>query len=192
MTTEAVPRIITERLLLREWQRTDREPFARLNADARVAEHLGAPLNRHQSDELVDSLIARWATDGYGVWAVERREDGAFLGFTGLSAPSFEAHFTPAVEVEWRLAPEAWGRGYATESARAALRFAFETRGLDEIVSLTVAANARSRAVMERLGMTRDPREDFDHPGLPAGHPLRRHMLYRLNSRTWRATTAAR
>jgi RimJ/RimL family protein N-acetyltransferase len=192
MRIEAVPRITTERLLLREWQYRDREPFARLNADARVAEHLGPQLSRHESDALVDALIARWAADGYGVWAVERLEDGAFLGFAGLNAPSFEAHFTPAVEVEWRLAPEAWGHGYATESARAALRFGFETRGLDEIVSFTVPANTRSRAVMERLGMTRDPSDDFDHPGLPAGHPLRRHVLYRVTTETWRAATAKR
>jgi RimJ/RimL family protein N-acetyltransferase len=189
---EAVPRITTERLLLREWQPRDREPFARLNADARVAEHLGAPLARDESDALLDGFVARWATDGYGVWAIERLEGGAFLGFTGLNAVAFEAHFTPAVEIEWRLAPDAWGHGYATESAGAVLRFGFETRSLDEIVSFTVPANARSRAVMERLGMTHDPRDDFDHPGLSACNPLRRHVLYRLTRESWRAATAKR
>ncbi len=109
MTIEAVPRITTERLLLREWQASDREPFAGLNADARVAEHLGAPLGRDESDALIDGFIARWATDGYGVWAVERLEDGTFLGFTGLNSAMFEAHFTPAVEIEWRLAPDGMG-----------------------------------------------------------------------------------
>jgi RimJ/RimL family protein N-acetyltransferase len=187
VTGQLIPRISTERLLLREWQRQDRAPFARMNADPRVAEHVGSPLDRAESEALVDQFVDRWAADGCGVWAVERLEDGAFLGFTGLSPVLFEAPFTPATEIEWRFAPEAWGHGHATESARAALRFGFESRGLDEIVSFTVPANARSRAVMERLGMTRDPRDDFDHPGLPPGHRLRRHVLYRLSREGWAA-----
>jgi ribosomal-protein-alanine N-acetyltransferase len=123
------------------------------------------------------------------LWALERVEDGAFLGFTGLSRPSFEAHFTPAVEVGWRLARHAWGHGFATEAARAALRFGFETVGLEEIVSFTVPANVRSRAVMERIGMHHDPSDDFDHPKLPAGHPLRAHVLYRLRRADWQPAT---
>lgn len=190
MTIQPVPRIPTDRLLLREWQPDDRAPFARLNADARVVEHLGDSLKRDESDALLDRFVAHWASDGYGVWAVERLEDRAFLGFTGLNSPSIEAHFTPAVEIEWRLARAAWGHGYATEAAGAALRFGFETLGLDEIVAFTVPANARSREVMERLGMTRDPHDDFDHPDLPAGHPLRGHVLYRLNGTTWRASAS--
>jgi ribosomal-protein-alanine N-acetyltransferase len=158
-----------------------------MNADLRVAEHLGNPLDQAQSDALLDQFIARWAADGYGVWAVERLEDGAFLGFNGLSPVLFEAPFTPATEIEWRFAPEAWGHGYATESARAALRLGFESRGLEEIVSFTVPANARSRAVMERLGMTHDPGDDFDHPGLPPGHRLRGHVLCRLSREGWAA-----
>ena len=118
---------------------------------------------------------------------MERLDTGGFIGFTGLSAPSFEAPFTPAVEVGWRLAPDAWGNGFATEAAEAALRFGFETIGLDEIVSFTVPANVRSRAVMERLGMTHDLADDFDHPRFPEGHRLRRHVLYRLDRATWRA-----
>jgi RimJ/RimL family protein N-acetyltransferase len=190
LTIQPVPRITTDRLLLREWRPEDRAPFARLNADARVAEHLGDSLNRDESHALIDRFVAHWASDGYGVWAVERLEDRAFLGFTGLNSPSIEAHFTPAVEIGWRLARAAWGHGYATESAGAALRFGFETLGLDEIVAFTLPVNARSRAVMERLGMTRDPRDDFDHPNLPAGHPLRGHVLYRLNGTTWRASAS--
>ncbi len=118
--------------------------------------------------------------------------DGAFLGVTGLSRPSFEAPFTPAVEVGWRFAREAWGHGYATEAAKAAVEFGFETLGLREIVSFTVPANERSWRVMERLGMKRDPVDDFEHPRLPEGHPLRRHFLYRLRASDWRAGRAAR
>lgn len=181
----AVPRVRTERLLLREWRDDDRAPFARLNADPRVAEFLSRPLDREASDALVDRIVGHWADDGFGLWAVERVEDGDFLGFTGLSAPAFEAPFTPAVEVGWRFAPEAWGHGYATEAARAAVAFGFEALGLDEIVSFTAPANVRSRAVMERIGMTHDPADDFDHPNLPDGHPLRRHVLYRLPQARW-------
>jgi ribosomal-protein-alanine N-acetyltransferase len=121
---------------------------------------------------------------------VERVADGVLLGFTGLARPSFEAPFTPAVEIGWRLAAHAWGQGYATEAARAALAFGFATVGLEEIVSFTVPANERSRRVMERIGMTHDPRDDFDHPKLPPGHPLRRHVLYRLPRRAWERRTS--
>jgi ribosomal-protein-alanine N-acetyltransferase len=182
----AIPTIETDRLVLREWRQADREPFAALNADPRVVEFLPQALSREESDALVDRIVRGWAEDGVGQWAVERREDGAFIGFTGLALMVFEAPFTPAVEVGWRLAAEAWGHGYATEAARAALRFGFVTRSLDEIVSFTVPANVRSRAVMGRLGMTRDPADDFDHPRLPVGSPLRRHVLYRLSRARWR------
>jgi ribosomal-protein-alanine N-acetyltransferase len=182
-----VPRLVTDRLILREWRDEDREPFARMNADPRVVEFLPSAMTRDESDDFVDRIVRRWTEDGVGLWAIERREDGAFLGFTGLAPPRFEAHFTPAVEVGWRYAAEAWGRGYATETARAALRFGFEDRELDEIVSFTVPANVRSRAVMERLGMTRDAADDFDHPRLPPDSPLRRHVLYRLSRADWLA-----
>jgi RimJ/RimL family protein N-acetyltransferase len=165
---------------LREWLDADLEPFAELNADPHVAEFLGAPLGRTASDALVERIAARWTTDGHGLWAVERSDDGAFLGFVGLAAPSFEAAFTPCVEVGWRLAPAFWGHGYATEAARAALRFGFTDLRLAEIVSFTTVTNLRSRAVMERLGMTRDPADDFDHPRLGEDDPLRPHVLYRL------------
>jgi RimJ/RimL family protein N-acetyltransferase len=185
------PRITTERLLLREFLDRDREPFAQLNADPRVMEHFPHALSRKESDDLVDRIGLRWTEDGVGLWAVERREDGAFLGFTGLAPPRFEAPFTPCVEIGWRLAVDAWGHGYATEAARASLRFGFEQGGLDEILSWTVPANVRSRAVMERIGMTHDPADDFDHPNIPVGSPLRRHVLYRLSRERWRAALAA-
>ena len=182
-----VPGVATPRLLLRGWRDDDREPWAALNADAEVMAHFPTTLTRATSDSLVDVTMHGWVEHGFGLWALERLEDGLFLGFTGLSRPSFEAHFTPAVEVGWRLARHAWGHGYASEAARAALAFGFETVGLDQIVSFTVPANVRSRAVMERIGMGHDPSDDFDHPKLPEGHPLRRHVLYRLRVETWRS-----
>jgi RimJ/RimL family protein N-acetyltransferase len=177
--------IRTDRLLLRRWRDDDRPPFAAMNADPDVMEQFPAPLDRGASDGLVDRILAHWAEHGFGLWAVERRVDGAFIGFAGLYRPTFEAHFTPAIEVGWRLARDAWGQGFATEAGRAALRFGFDTLGLEEIVSFTVPANVRSRGVMERLGMACDPADDFDHPRLPPRHPLQRHVLYRLRRADW-------
>jgi RimJ/RimL family protein N-acetyltransferase len=170
----------TPRLTLRRWRPEDREPFAMLNADPAVMEHFPATLDRAASDALIESIEAGFERHGFGLWALEPREGGELLGFAGLAVPAFEAHFTPAVEIGWRLARPAWGYGYATEAAGAALAFGFEQAGLAEVVSFTAVGNALSRAVMERLGMTHDPAEDFDHPSLPSGHPLERHVLYRL------------
>ncbi|MFF1873054.1 GNAT family N-acetyltransferase [Kitasatospora herbaricolor] len=170
----------TPRLVLRSWRPSDMGPFAALNADPEVMARLPAPLDRAASDALAGRIRAAIERDGWGWWAVELASTGSFIGFTGLSRTTFEAAFTPAVEVGWRLARAAWGHGYATEAAGAAVGFGFEVLGLREIVSFTVPGNLPSRAVMERLGMTHDPREDFDHPRLPAGHALRRHVLYRL------------
>ena len=154
-----------------------------MNADAAVMEHFHEPLTRRQSDELVERIEGGFEANGFGLWALEVRASGEFIGFTGLAVPGFEAHFTPAVEVGWRLARSAWGYGYATEAGRAALSFGFEELRLAEVVSFTTAANRRSRAVMERIGMSRDPEDDFDHPSLPPGHPQRPHILYRLRLR---------
>jgi RimJ/RimL family protein N-acetyltransferase len=138
-----------------------------------------APLSRDDSDALVTRIEAQFAQHGFGLWAVDIPNVDPFAGFIGLAIPHFTAHFTPCVEIGWRLAATHWGQGYATEGARAVLRFGFATLGLNEIVSFTVPANRRSRRVMERIGMVHHPVDDFDHPALPAGHPLRRHVLYR-------------
>jgi len=161
-----------------------------MNADPAVMEHFPALLDRAASDALVDRFLEHWAALGLGIWAAERRSDARFIGFAGMNRPSFEADFTPAVEVGWRLAHEAWGQGYATEAGEAALRFGFEQARLDEIVSFTVPANERSRRVMERIGVRRDPAGDFDHPRIPPGHRLRHHVLYRLGREEWLRTHA--
>ncbi len=143
-------------------------------------EFLPAPLSRNESDSLADRIEARFETRGFGLWAVEIPGVVPFAGFVGLSVPRFEAHFTPCVEIGWRLAAEHWGRGYATEGAKAALEFGFRWFDFAEIVSFTTVANVRSWRVMEKIGMTRSPTDDFDHPLLADGHPLRRHLLYRI------------
>jgi RimJ/RimL family protein N-acetyltransferase len=182
------PTLVTPRLILRPWREADLAPFAALNADPRVMELMPGRLDRAESDSMAARIAAHFDRHGFGLWAVEAPGAAPFIGFVGLSRPDFEAGFTPCVEVGWRLAVEHWGRGYATEAARAAIDFGFAPAGhagagLEEIVSFTVPQNRRSRAVMERLGMSRDPAEDFDHPGLPEGHRLRRHVLYRLARR---------
>jgi ribosomal-protein-alanine N-acetyltransferase len=177
----------TDRLVLRRWRASDRGSFAALNADPQVMEHLPALLTRAESDTVIDRVEAHFDQHGFGLWALEVAATGEFIGFTGLSTPRFPAHFTPAVEIGWRLAGSAWGRGYASEAARRALAFGFEDVGLPEIVSFTAVDNLRSRAVMARIGMTHDPVADFEHPLVPAGGRLRRHVLYRLTARRWAA-----
>ena len=175
--------LTTPRLLLRPWRAADRAPFAALNADPEVMAFFPATLDRAESDALVDRFERAFAEHGgWGLFALEERAGGDFLGFTGMSRVPFAAHFTPAVEIGWRLARAAWGHGFATEAARAVVAFAFDEVGLDEVVAFASPANARSLAVMGRLGMTRDPADDFDHPLLPVDSPLRRHALYRLRA----------
>ncbi|HVB52749.1 MAG TPA: GNAT family N-acetyltransferase [Candidatus Acidoferrales bacterium] len=180
----------TTRLLLRAWRREDREPFAALNADPAVMEHFPAPLSRSQSDLLVDRIKEQFSKEGWGLWAVEVTATGGFAGFVGLNRAAFAARFTPAVEVGWRLAHQYWHHGYATEAARAGLTYGFEALDLAEIVSFTSASNLRSQRVMERLGMQRNPEDDFTHPGIPAGNPLSRQVLYRLARSAWKASSA--
>jgi RimJ/RimL family protein N-acetyltransferase len=172
----------TARLLLRRWRESDHEPFAALNADPKVMEYLPDRLTRAESNHLIARIEAGFAACGYGLWALEVRATGEFVGFTGLAVPSFDAHFTPAVEVGWRLARSTWGKGYATEAGLASIAFWFRDAGLDEIVSFTSAANVRSRAVMKRIGMTHDPADDFDHPELEETDLLRPHVLYRISA----------
>jgi RimJ/RimL family protein N-acetyltransferase len=172
--------IETSRLCLRPWEAEDLPAFAALKADSRVAEILPHVLSRVESDALAARIRAHFDRHGFGLWAVEVRGGACFAGFVGLSVPSFTAHFTPCVEIGWRLAFEHWGRGYATEAAAAAVQYGVTELHLREIVSFTVPANERSRRVMNRLGMTRTAADDFDHPSLAEGHPLRRHVLYRL------------
>ena len=183
--TSTIPEICTPRLWLRGWGDSDREPFRLLNADARVMEYLLGPVTPAQSDAFLQRIAAHFAQHGFGLWAVGIPAVAEFIGFVGLNIPSFRAHFTPCVEVGWRLSADHWGHGYASEAAGAALDFAFNRLSLDEVVSFTVPANGRSRRVMERIGMRHEPADDFDHPGLPEGHPLRRHVLYRISRREW-------
>lgn len=169
----------TERLLLRQWRDEDLWDFVAMNADPEVMEHFVAPLTAEQSAEMMGRQQSLLDAGHPALFAVELWATGTFIGFIGLSTPSFAAPFTPCVEVGWRLVRSEWGHGYATEGADAALKYGFVTLGLPEIVSFTSAGNARSRAVMERLKMTYDPADDFDHPSLPADHPLTPHVLYR-------------
>ena len=129
---------------------------------------------------MAERIDAVFDQRGFGLWAVEVNNVAPFIGFIGLSVPRFDAHFTPCVEIGWRLSADHWGHGYATEGAAAALAFAFDVVGLNEVVSFTVPANVRSRRIMEKIGMKQEPTEDFDHPSLPEGHPLQRHVLYRI------------
>ncbi|PXA68620.1 GNAT family N-acetyltransferase [Cryobacterium arcticum] len=168
----------TKRLLLRRWVDSDRDPFARLTTDAEVMRFFPAPLDRVQSDGLAARADALFDLYGYGLWALERQDTGEFIGFTGLAPMPEGIPGSGGVEVGWRLARAAWGHGFATEAATAALRFGFDTVGLTEVNSITSVVNIRSRRVMERLGM--QPVDEFDHPRLALGSPLRRHVRYRL------------
>ena len=170
----------TERLVLRDWRDSDLAPFAALNADPDVMQYFRGTLTRAESDAFAARIRANLQQDGWGLWAVEVIGGEPFIGFVGLARQTFEAHFTPAVEVGWRLAKAAWGRGYAPEAARAVIEFGFAELGLTEIVSITTAGNAKSRRVMQKIGMTYEPADDFEYPLLEEGHPLRPSVLYRL------------
>ena len=182
--SQTLTRLETDRLRLRPWEPRDRAPFAALNADPAVMAHFPKPLDRAESDALVARFEAALAADGFSIGVAERKADGAFLGMVGLARVRFPepSPLAGAVEVGWRLARAHWGRGYATEAARAWLAHGFGALGLSEIVAFTVPANQRSQAVMRRLGLHHDPGRDFLHPSLPEGHPLRPHVLFALRA----------
>jgi RimJ/RimL family protein N-acetyltransferase len=177
--------LTSARLGLRQWRDEDLPAFAALNSDPVVMEYMSKRLSREESDTFAAWIREGIARRGFGLWAIEVFGVSDFIGFTGLSVPSFEAHFTPCVEIGWRLARQFWGFGYATEAARLAMDYGFRSVGLEETVSFTFVGNIRSRKVMERLGMTRSPEDDFDHPRLPEDHPRRPHVLYRMNRASW-------
>ena len=180
-----LPSLSTPRLLLRPWRDGDLEAFAALNADPEVMRHFPACMGREDSDALAARIHAHFAEHGFGQWIVERRDDGAFLGVLGVQHVGFEATFTPAVEIGWRLNRAFWRQGYALEAARAVLQYAFAQLRLTEVVAFTVPANLPSQGLMQRLGMRRDAAADFEHPRLPQGHALRPHVLFRISREQW-------
>jgi len=177
--------LVTERVRLRQWRTSDLEPFAQLNADARVMEFYPATMDRGASDALAERIRSGISERGWGLWAAELLATGEFIGYIGLNVPGTHLPFSPCVEVGWRLARAFWGRGLATEGAHEALRAGFEDLGFEEIVSFTSLVNRRSRAVMERLGMLEDEPAAFEMPSVPVGSALRAHCLYRLSRRRW-------
>lgn len=182
MMRRTFPRIIlqTERLFLRHWQDSDLHRFADLNADPLVRRYFPTLLSRAESDAEADKIRRAMSKNSYGFWAAELKDDNQFIGFVGLYNVTIDAHFSPAVEIGWRLAHKYWNRGYATEGARAALQYGFESLHQNEIVAYTVTENTASRRVMEKLGMIHNSADDFNHPLLPIEHPMSRHVLYRI------------
>ena len=179
------PVVATERLVLRPFSDRDRAPFFALNTHPDVVASLGSTPSRAESDAMVDHIEAEIARDGWGLWAVEVAGGASFAGMVGLHRVRPQLPCAPAVEVEWRLHPDHWGRGYATEAAAASLRFGFDEAGLTEVVAFTTTLNTRSQGVMTRIGMRHDPDGDFDHPFVPDDSPLRRHVLYRITRSEW-------
>ena len=172
--------IETERLFLRGWRESDLEPFRAINSDPEVMEHFPSLLSADESDAFVERIQKHFVRHEFGLWAVEVKGGAPFIGYVGLLVPRFVAHFTPCVEIGWRLAADHWNKGYATEAAFAVTDHAFNQLGLSELVSMTVVQNTASRRVMEKIGMTHNEEDDFDHPMLPDGHELKRHVLYRI------------
>lgn len=173
--------IETKRLILRHWKAEDFTPFATLNANKHVCEFFPKTLSKQESNALANKIIAHFDQHHFGLFAIERKDTNQFIGFTGVSIPDFDAPFMPAVEIGWRLAYQHWGQGYATEAAMAVRDYAFKTLGFNELVSFTVPANKASRKVMEKIGMTHDPKDDFYHPKLPKSYMLSQHVLYRIS-----------
>jgi RimJ/RimL family protein N-acetyltransferase len=177
----------TPRLLLRQWRAEDLSPLAQMSADPQVMRYFPACLTRAESAAIIRRCQAHFARHGFGLWALERKDTGAFIGFAGLGHIGFEAHFTPAIEIGWRLGREHWGQGFASEAAREVLRYGFDQLGTHRIVAFTAEGNLPSRRVMQAIGMRHDPADDFEHPKLPAGHPLRHHVLYQITYEQWQS-----
>jgi RimJ/RimL family protein N-acetyltransferase len=177
----------TRRLILRRWKESDLLPFATMNADQRVMEFMLGKMTKEETCQSVEGIKKHFDAHGFGRWAVEIADSGKFIGFVGISIPPYTLPFSPCVEVAWRICPEEWGRGYAPEAAKEALRDGFERVELEEIVSFTTLTNLKSRRVMEKLGMQHSPDQNFDHPMVPEGHSLRRHVLYRMGKADWSA-----
>lgn len=189
MTDRDFPTLETDRLILRPWTAEDADDFARMNIDPIVMEFLPRVLNRKDSDKLLKRFMAHFDAHGYGLFAMERKEDGEFVGFTGLQHVEFDAHFAPAIEIAWRLDTEYWGQGYATEAARAVLGYAFGALKLKDIVAFTVHDNERMTHVFDKLGLVHDEGGDFDYPTLPEGHPLGKFILYRMSKKAFKNQT---
>lgn len=187
----ALVEISTQRLRLRQWHREDLQPLSEMCSDPEVRRYFPGVLNAAESEAMMGRIQDHFERHGFGLWALEMPAIAPFIGYAGLLRVNFEAHFAPAVEVGWGLARSFWGRGFATEAGQAALQYGFAELRLDEVVAFTAVANARSRKVMERLGMLRDEAGDFDHPRIADSHPLRRHVLYRLTRSSWRSYRSA-
>lgn len=185
---EPILRLESARLVMRQWRDDDLSAFAAMCADPQVMRYFPETLSRLESASMIGRMRGHFAELGFGLWALERKDTGDFIGFTGLAVVGFDAHFTPAVEIGWRLAREHWGLGFASEAAWTALRCGFERLGLDEILSFTAASNEPSQKVMQAIGMQHDKAGDFEHPELPDGHPLRPHVLYRITRAQWLTT----
>lgn len=177
--------ISSKRILLREWRDSDIAPFIMMNADKKVMEHFPRVLTERETEEMITRIKNHFQHHKFGLWAAESKETEEFMGFIGLSTPSFSAHFTPCVEIGWRLALPYWGKGLATEGAKAVLEYGFDQLDLKEIVSFTTITNLRSQRVMEKIGMSHQAIDDFNHPNLPLTHVLSRHVLYRLSQEQW-------
>ncbi|MEO7105441.1 MAG: GNAT family N-acetyltransferase [Rhodoferax sp.] len=175
----------TPRVLLRQWKDSDIDAWAAMNADPEVRRYFPSVLSRADAQGEADRIRASIAQRGWGMWALEVPGVHPFAGFVGLNLPGYEAPWMPAVEIGWRLAPAAWHKGYATEGAAAALHFAFTQLRLPQVVAMSVPTNGPSHSVMERIGMVRDEAADFDHPRVPDGSPLKRHILHRVTSEQW-------
>jgi RimJ/RimL family protein N-acetyltransferase len=179
------PDLLTSRLRLRKWCEQDLAPFASMNADPRVMEFFPKTLTRAESDAFAERIRAQLNHHAFGLWAVEIVQQARFIGFVGMAEPTFKEHFTPCVEIGWRLDHEYWGQGFALEAAQTVMKYAFEELDLSELVSFTAAINLPSQKLMKRLGFASDSSEDFEHPSLAEGHPLRKHVLYRLRKAEW-------